>query len=69
MKYVYIVKIKILNNSWNYLKDQIILIPVLTNHSTNAVNKVLNRCCGSEYPPFDIIGISKADNFLFKPIL
>ena len=69
MKQIFIVKIRIDNDCWHYKKDDIILIPVLSNNINNAENKVLNKYNGSEYPLYTLLQPIKTDNFLFKPII
>ena len=69
MKQIFIVKIRIDNDCFCYKKNDIILIPVLSNNMNNAENKVLNKYKGSEYPLYTLLQPSKSDDFLFKPLI
>jgi len=68
MKTIFIVKIQLESDSYEFRKGDIIEIPVLTNSSRNAEQKVMTNYMGSEYPTFKFIGTIK-EHRIFKPIL
>ena len=68
MKTIFIVKIQLESDSYEFKKGDIIEIPVLTNCSRNAEQKVMSKYIGSEYPTFKFISTMK-EHKLFKPIL
>jgi len=71
MKKLFKVNIETTNliQEWEYKPKTKIEIPVYTNNKYNALRKVENRCCGSEYPPYKVLSIEEYDSFLFEPIL
>lgn len=68
-KRMFLVKVKIKTNNWDYKVNDIIHVPVISTGKVNALNKFEKECWGSEYPIYEIIGIYECDTFLFKPIL
>ena len=68
MKKIFIVKIQLESDSYEFKKGDVIEIPVLTNCIRNAEQKVMTNYMGSEYPTFKFIGTTK-EHKLFKPIL
>ncbi|MDY3521998.1 hypothetical protein PG614_10190 [Riemerella anatipestifer] len=65
---IFIIEIEIEEDLWDNKKGQRIMIPVKTSTAYHAILKFENKCWGSEYPSYKIIGISKYDDFLFKPL-
>lgn len=69
MKKVFLVRIEILSEEWDYKLKKEVIIPVRTNSKYNAKRKINTRYWGSEYPIYNIKSIEECDNFLFKPLL
>jgi len=67
MKKIFIVKIQLEIDSYEFKKGEIIQIPVLTNSARNAEEKVLEKYMSSEYPTFKILEVTK-EHILFKPL-
>ncbi|MDD1525572.1 hypothetical protein [Riemerella anatipestifer] len=65
---IFIIEIEIEQDSYPYTTGQRIMIPVKTSTAYHAILKFENKCWGSEYPSYKIIGICKCDDFLFKPL-
>jgi len=68
MKTIFIVKIQLESDSYEFKKGDVIEIPVLTNNSINAERKVMETYIGSEYPVFKFIETTK-EHKLFKALL
>lgn len=68
MKTIFIVKIQLESDSYEFRKGDIIEIPVLTNSTRNAEQKVMETYMGSEYPIFKFIETTK-EHKLFKALL
>jgi len=68
MKSIFIVKIQLESDSYELKKGDIIEIPVLTNCSRNAEQKIMSEYISSEYPTFKFIETIK-EHKLFKAIL
>jgi hypothetical protein len=67
MKKIFIVKIQLEIDSYEFKKGEIIQIPVLTSSARNAEEKVLEKYMSSEYPTFKILEVTK-EHILFKPL-
>jgi hypothetical protein len=68
-KKIWIVEVQIEGDEWKYKKGDIILVPVYASGPTTAANRLHDKFCGSEYPPFIVTRVTPCDRFLFKPII
>ena len=62
----FFITIEILDECWNYKMYQQFTSIVYARSQHFAIKKFNNKHCGSEYPSYGIVSVTKEDNFLFK---